>query len=157
MSPWSSEVISETKQLPSRTGKKEMAKLYHPPWLPASSLGVSWGSTHREVNDKCTSPLNNKGLVRILEIQPIIVNCEPKKINSQNRGVCLNQRKSECLLKLVKFATYRLLEIPYFSLCAERFATFHKFSNPRVQVPVTLFVGTLGGGIWTLRLVKMSD
>lgn len=80
MSPWSSEVISETKQLPSHTGKKEMAKLYHPPWLPASSLGVSWGSTHGEVNDKCTSPLNNKGLVQSFEIQPIIVNCEPKKI-----------------------------------------------------------------------------
>lgn len=105
-----------------------------------------------------SAPLNNKGLVRILEIQPIIVNCEPKKINSQNRGVCLNQRKSECLLKLVKFATNRLLEIPYFSLCAESFATFHKFSIPRVQVPVTLFVGTLvRGGIRTLGLVKMSN
>ena len=34
MSPWSSKVVSKTKQLSSPVGKKEIPKLYHSPWAP---------------------------------------------------------------------------------------------------------------------------
>ena len=47
MSPWSSEVVSKTKQLPSPAGKKENCAI--PPRFP----WVPWGLTHGEANHKC--------------------------------------------------------------------------------------------------------
>ena len=48
MSPWSSKIVSKTKQLelPYPAGKREIPKLNR-------SLEVSRGSTHGEANDKC--------------------------------------------------------------------------------------------------------
>ena len=43
MSPWSSEVVSKTKQLPSPAGKKEISNLYHSPWAPVSFPGRPHG------------------------------------------------------------------------------------------------------------------
>ena len=39
MSPWSSEVVSKTKQLPLPVEKREIAKLYHSPWVPVGYTG----------------------------------------------------------------------------------------------------------------------
>ena len=41
LSPWSSEVTSQTKQLPYPVGNKEVSKLYHSPWVPVGSPGVN--------------------------------------------------------------------------------------------------------------------
>jgi len=38
--PWSSDVISKTKQLLSAVRKKEIPKLYSSPWVPVGVLGV---------------------------------------------------------------------------------------------------------------------
>ena len=51
MSPWSGKDVFKTKQLPFPAEKKEIPKLYHPPWVPEGSPQVSQGSTHGEAND----------------------------------------------------------------------------------------------------------
>ena len=53
MSPWSSEVVSKTKKLPSPAGKKEIEILYYYPGFPWVPLGKSWRSTQGEANGKC--------------------------------------------------------------------------------------------------------